>query len=503
MSDTDSDTASSVGSLIEDASEPDTTTFKCLFCDKPWGNVPEMFTHCESEHKFNVKAAIQEIGSKLEEIGVIKLVNYLRLEAQKGTDPSALTVTPENLADDKYLVPTLEDDPLLFELGDFMPDSNEQVRDYEEYEAVLSKNLPEDVSKIDVSGERDERYFDSYKGNGIHREMIEDRVRTESYRDFIEKYAHLIKDKVVLDVGCGTSILSLFCARAGAKKVFAIDNSDIALRAREIVKKNGYDNVVEVIQGRIEDFHLQQKIGKGNVDIIVSEWMGYGLLFEGMLDSVLKARDIYLKPDGLMVPSHCTLRVAPISDKTWISESTGENFWKDVYGFDFSTMIPGGLLNDREIGVFDVPPKSISGSASTFYELDLARITVPELDFTAPYSTTLDRDVESLDAFAIWFDTFFLPHGSKPDLSQADALKWSANGAEGVAMATGPFGTATHWHQAVLLLDDKDRKTSLKQGTTLKGQITYKKRRRDVRGIDVDVSWAAEGVEGKVSRPMG
>ncbi|KAH7135785.1 S-adenosyl-L-methionine-dependent methyltransferase [Dendryphion nanum] len=499
MSDSDSDAASSVGSIIEDASEADISSFKCLFCDREWGNVSEMFSHCETDHKFPIKETIKEIGSKLEELGIIKLVNYLRLEAQKGTDPSKITVTTETLQDDKYLAPTLSEDPLLFELGDFMPDPSEKPRDYDEYEAALAKNLPEDVSKIDFSEDRDERYFESYKGNSIHREMIEDRIRTESYRDFITKYAHIFKDKVVLDVGCGTSILSLFCARAGAKKVFAVDNSDIALRAREIVKQNGYEGVVEVIQGRVEDFHMQHKIGKGNIDIIVSEWMGYGLLFEGMLDSVLKARDIYLKPDGLMVPSHCTLRVAPISDTTWISDSTGEKFWKDVYGFDFSPMIPGGLLNDKEIGVFDVPPSALSGTPSTFYKLDLARITVPELDFTAPFTTTLNRDVESLDAFAIWFDNFFLPPGENPDLDSADALNWEK---DGVTFSTGPYGIPTHWHQAVVLLDAQDRGKGLKKDSILKGEITYQKRRRDVRGIDVGVKWSGEGVEGTVKRTM-
>jgi len=53
--------------------------------------------------------------------------------------------------------------------------------------------------------------------------MIKDSVRTNAYRDAILNNAHLFKDKVVMDVGCGTSILSLFCAKAGAKKVFAID----------------------------------------------------------------------------------------------------------------------------------------------------------------------------------------------------------------------------------------------------------------------------------------
>ena len=38
------------------------------------------------------------------------------------------------------------------------------------------------------------------------------------------------------------------------------------------------------------------------VDIIISEWMGYCLFYESMLDTVLYARDKWLKPDGLMFP---------------------------------------------------------------------------------------------------------------------------------------------------------------------------------------------------------
>jgi protein arginine N-methyltransferase 3 len=435
----------------------------------------------------------------MEEIGVIKLINYLRLEAKNGVEPSSIKVDEDILADDKYLAPALQDDPVLFELGDFMPEAGEKPRDYADYEAELSKNLPDEVEMIDANNDRDERYFESYKGNSIHREMIEDRIRTESYRNFILNHADLFKGKTVLDVGCGTGILSMFCAQAGAKKVFAVDNSGIALRAREIVKKNGFEGTIQVIQGRVEDFNTQRTIGNGKVDIIVSEWMGYALLYEGMLDSVLRARDLYLKPGGLMVPSHCTLRLAPISDRDWISESTGERFWKDVYGLDFSPMIPGSHLNLREIGVFDVPGKAICGEAVTFYEIDIARVKVEELDFTAPFEATLAKYAGALDAFTIWFDTFFLPHDKPTDLKNADALYWQEEGGEGVAFTTGPSGTPTHWHQAVLLLADEDRKAHLKAGSKLKGTVTYKKRKRDARGIDVRITWEGESTDGPVS----
>ena len=65
-------------------------------------------------------------------------------------------------------------------------------------------------------------YFDSYAHFGIHEEMLKDEVRTVTYRNAMYHNRHLFKDKVVLDVGCGTGILSMFAARAGAKHVIGV-----------------------------------------------------------------------------------------------------------------------------------------------------------------------------------------------------------------------------------------------------------------------------------------
>lgn len=74
--------------------------------------------------------------------------------------------------------------------------------------------------------------------------MIQDKVRTSTYASFILTNPILFRDAVVLDVGCGTGILSLFAAKSGAKHVYAIDASDIAEKAERIVRENGLENVI-------------------------------------------------------------------------------------------------------------------------------------------------------------------------------------------------------------------------------------------------------------------
>lgn len=61
-------------------------------------------------------------------------------------------------------------------------------------------------------------------------------MRTESYRDCILGNEAVFKDKVVLDIGCGTGILSMFAAKAGAKLVIGVDQSDIIYNAIDIVR---------------------------------------------------------------------------------------------------------------------------------------------------------------------------------------------------------------------------------------------------------------------------
>lgn len=164
----------------------------------------------------------------------------------------------------------------------------------------------------DFSGKKDhDYYYGSYSNFYIHEEMLKDSNRTRAYQQAIENNPQDFKDKIVLDIGCGTGILSIFAARAGAKHVYAIENAEIAHFAREIIKRNGLSDKITVIKGKMEEIELPVK----SVDIIISEWMGYFLLYESMLDCVLWARDKYLnKKTGKMLPDTATVYIAAIED---------------------------------------------------------------------------------------------------------------------------------------------------------------------------------------------
>ena len=93
----------------------------------------------------------------------------------------------------------------------------------------------------------DASYFESYAHYSIHYEMLSDRVRTMSYRDAIINNSVQLAGKKVLDIGCGTGILSMFAAQAGASKVVGVDCSDIIYQAMDIVRENGLSEKARVI----------------------------------------------------------------------------------------------------------------------------------------------------------------------------------------------------------------------------------------------------------------
>ena len=153
--------------------------------------------------------------------------------------------------------------------------------------------------------ERDKLYFEGYSKVDIHQQMIGDTVRTEAYKEAIFES---VAGRVVIDVGAGTGILSIFAAEAGAKYVYAIEASDIVKVCRDQVRSKGLSSKIEIIHAKAEEVPWLQK----TADVIVSEWIGYFLLFERMLPSVLATRDTHLKKDGIMIPRRSKMMIAGV-----------------------------------------------------------------------------------------------------------------------------------------------------------------------------------------------
>lgn len=313
--------------------------------------------------------------------------------------------------------------------------------------------------------------------------MLKDTVRTNAYRDFIYDNKHLFTGKTVLDVGCGTGILSLFCAKAGASQVFAVDNSAIIDKARENVYNNGFSDTIICLRGKIEEIALPVE----KVDIIVSEWMGYCLLYEAMLDSVIWARDKYLTQDGLMVPSHMNMWIGPLSAPDFVFDHFA--FWRDVYGFDMKAM-QAGIYDDSQI--LYMPPSTLCGEPYPFHQLNLHSTTIAELTFKRHWKSTMSRHVNLLDGFLIWFDAFFMPSRNDHVPQEAKAEEWAQHERKGVAFTTGPRGKETHWRQGVLFVDNTIDTGGFKDGESIGGDIEYAISSENSRALDISLSWMSD-----------
>lgn len=136
--------------------------------------------------------------------------------------------------------------------------------------------------------------------------MALDYRRNQAYYQALQQV--ITPDSVVLDLGAGLGILGLLAAQLGAKKVYLVEPEDIIYVTREIVEKNGYSDRVTCLQGKIEDIELPEA-----VDVIISVFTGNFLLQEDLLPSLFYARDKYLKPQGVMIPSAAVMEAVPVS----------------------------------------------------------------------------------------------------------------------------------------------------------------------------------------------
>ncbi|KAJ0174179.1 hypothetical protein K1T71_010325 [Dendrolimus kikuchii] len=283
---------------------------------------------------------------------------------------------------------------------------------------------------MEVEKESNE-YFSSYEDLEVHRLMLEDEPRTLAYQNAILSNEAYFKDKVVMDVGCGTGILSIFCAQAGAKKVYAVEASDLANLAKEVVKENGFDEIIEVIHSRVEDVILPDNM---KVDAIISEWMGFYLLHEGMLDSVIAARDKFLKDGGEMFPESATIYIAPCSIPSLYDK------WDNLYGVSMSTFAKCLRQNkSNKPEILNVKPADLLGPQVALCWINLKENKMSDLDKYSIQHVVGARKSGFYQGLCVWFECKF-----------PGQLNNGENGA--VVLDTSPESPATHWKQTVIVL---------------------------------------------------
>lgn len=496
MVDSDSDDYDDDDNEEMDDSEPT----KCLFCNIVSSSVDTAIEHLRLEHKI----CLAQLKSKftMDFYGYIKMINYIR--TIRPSVQEFLAYSQEVWDDEKFLKPIEPVESWMMFDFDSLKGKGDQVEELgavtisaKEYTALQktvellkrelnekngllehaasdisqmretytklleredervekSKFIPSDVACVgNLSLKDDEGYFSSYAHYGIHYDMLSDEVRTTSYRDAILRNGETFMDKIVMDLGCGTSILSMFSSKAGAARVIGIDNSDIIYQAMDIVRKNNITNI-ELVKGRIEDTELPVD----KVDIIVSEWMGYFLLFEGMLDSVIYARNRHLKPGGILLPNRCNISLVGYGDIEQYKKFIG--FWTDVYGFDMSCMRKEVL---REATIEICKAEHVLSTADVIADFNLMTVDVNCPNFSHDFTLDITKTGE-LTSLVGYFDTFFellVP----------------------VDFSTSPAAKPTHWKQIVFYLK---KIVPVTAGDKIQGKFICQRNYKDVRSLSI------------------
>ncbi|XP_066338108.1 probable protein arginine N-methyltransferase 6.2 [Miscanthus floridulus] len=257
-------------------------------------------------------------------------------------------------------------------------------------------------------------------------------------------------------------------------KVYAVDASDIALQAMEIVRENELSDKVVVLHGRIEDVNIEEK-----VDVIISEWMGYMLLYESMLGSIIFARDKWLKQGGLILPSHASLYMASVTNSQRYHDSI--YFWRDVCGIKMSSMMPLA----KQCAFVEPSVETISGEnvltwPTVVAQVDCYTIQAQELEtITAAFKFTSMLQAP-LHGFAFWFDVEFngpVRQKSKKQPSQSsDGNAQNASPSSkkkkpdvSIVLSTAPEDAPTHWQQTLLYLFEP---IELNKDQIIEGSVT-------------------------------
>ncbi|XP_041936536.1 histone-arginine methyltransferase CARM1 [Alosa sapidissima] len=291
------------------------------------------------------------------------------------------------------------------------------------------------------------QYFQFYGCISQQQNMLQDYLRTATYQKAILLNELDFRDKIVLDVGCGTGILSFFAVQAGAKRVYAVEASAVAKYAEVLVKSNGLSDKIIVLAGKVEEVTLPEQ-----VDIIISEPIGYMLLNERMLESYLHAKK-WLRPKGMMFPTSSDIHLAPFTDEALYMEHYARSgFWQQTcfHGINLSGLHTAAVDEFFKQPIVDTFDWQILMAQSTKYTINFLEAKEEDLHrLDIPFVFKLTQ-TGLIHGIAFWFDIAFI--GTRMTV-------W---------LSTAPNQPLTHWYQVRCLLQTP---LFAKMGQTLSGRV--------------------------------
>src|SRR5919197_6000119 len=172
-----------------------------------------------------------------------------------------------------------------------------------------------------------------------HRSMIQDRERTGAYRRAIHEVVRA--GDVVLDIGAGSGVLSVFACQAGARRVYAIEAGHAVEIARELIRQNDVEDRVVLINEVSSRAQVEEP-----VDVLVTETLwnfGFG---EGLLGFVRDARERFLKRGGRIVPAAIAAWLAPVEVPELYR---GLDRWPQDFEVDMSVMRSLAMNNVHQV----------------------------------------------------------------------------------------------------------------------------------------------------------
>jgi protein arginine N-methyltransferase 1 len=276
-------------------------------------------------------------------------------------------------------------------------------------------------------------YFNSRAHHSSHQDLLHDHVSTAAFRKAISLNQHLIKNKTVLIIGGGLSVLPFLAAEAGAAHVHVhCTHTEVAKLSELVTKANGLDSVVHLVPGTIADLPIVPH----SVDIIMSDLVGTFLFYESQICDFLLARDRFLKPKGLLFPERLTLSAAGVYDGH--DRRQREEQWKNFWGVNLS---PLERASRREPFVEFVDERNIVTEVAEVASLNLYDVAADLLSHANPvcaeFGLLSSGEVVEIGGVAMWFDVLF-------DVKMH---------AKDVEYSTSPYAKPTVWKQTTLTLE--------------------------------------------------